>query len=135
MALLIDTSALIALSRRAPDAPQPNFLSTEIAEVPAIVYGEFLTGIELTGSAVLREERRAMARAFVGRYRIVEFDAAAAERWALLSADLQRAGKPIPPNDLIVAASALSRGSGVLVGPKGEAHYRRVPGLRVEVLG
>ena len=37
--------------------------------------------------------------------------------------------------DLAVAAIALQLGFGVLVGPNGEAHFRRVEGLRVEVLG
>jgi tRNA(fMet)-specific endonuclease VapC len=134
VALLIDTSALIALDRRALDSPTPDILSAEVIEVPAIAHAELLKGVELTKSAVARDARRAKARALIERFGLIEFDAAAAERWALLAADLHRAGKPIPSIDLMVAASALSRGAGVLVGPDDEAHFRRVPGLRVEVL-
>jgi len=59
-------------------------------------------------------------------------DAETAERWADLFATLQRAGSLIPANDLTVAATALQVGFGVLVGPRDEAHFRRVPLLRVE---
>lgn len=135
MTLLIDTSALIALERRPAESASPPPHRDEVIELPTIVYAELMEGVERTKSAVQREARRTRARTLVERFRMVAFDAAAAERWSVLSADFHRAGKPIPPNDLIVAASALARGYGVLVGPKGEAHFRRVPGLRVEVLG
>ena len=57
-----------------------------------------------------------------------------AERWAELFATLSRRGRLIPANDLAVAATALHLGFGVLVGPQDEAHFRSVPGLRVERL-
>jgi len=41
----------------------------------------------------------------------------------------------IPSNDLCVAATALHLDFGVLVGPREEGRFRRVPVLRVEVLG
>ena len=66
---------------------------------------------------------------------LIEFGIEAAGRWAIVFADLHRAGALIPSNDLAVAAIALQLGFGVLVGPSGEAHFRRVEGLRVEVLG
>jgi len=37
-------------------------------------------------------------------------------------------------SDLSVAATALKRGVGVLVGPRDEAHFRQVPDLWVVVL-
>jgi predicted nucleic acid-binding protein len=40
----------------------------------------------------------------------------------------------VPANDLAVAATALSLGFGVLVGPAGEERFRMIPGLRVETL-
>ena len=134
MALLIDTSALITLERRGLDASAEALTGRELFAVPTIVWAELLSGVELTKSAVQREARRARARALIAALALVEFDEAAAVRWALLFADLARSGKKIPPIDLMVAASALARGDGVLVGPDDEAHFRRVPGLRVEVL-
>ena len=63
---------------------------------------------------------------------IIDFDSNIAERWAELFAQLSKRGRLIPSNDLAVAATARQLGYGVLVGPKDEAHFRRIPGLRVE---
>jgi predicted nucleic acid-binding protein len=49
--------------------------------------------------------------------------------------ELRRSGNPVPSNDAQVAATALGLGFGVLVGPTGEEHFRRVEGLTVRVLG
>jgi predicted nucleic acid-binding protein len=65
---------------------------------------------------------------------VVDFGLPVAERWAELFATLHRQGQLIPANDLAVASTALYLGFGVLVGPRDEAHFRSVPGLRVEVL-
>lgn len=62
---------------------------------------------------------------------MVEFDRPVAERWADLFAQLTRAGTMIPANDLAIAATAIHLDYAVLLGPKGEAHYERVKGLRV----
>ena len=65
---------------------------------------------------------------------MIEFDVAIARVWADLFATLSRAGRPIPANGLAVAATASHLGYAVLVGPRDEAHFRRVPGLRCETL-
>jgi predicted nucleic acid-binding protein len=66
---------------------------------------------------------------------VVDFDAAIAAHWADIFTELRRAGSAIPSNDLAVAATARHLDFGVLVGPRDEDHFRRAPGLRVEVLG
>ncbi len=77
--------------------------------------------------------RRSKIRAFISRIPIVEFGPEIAERWADLFAILHRKGRLIPANDLAVA-TAFHLGFRVLVGPHDEAHFRRVPELRVEPL-
>jgi predicted nucleic acid-binding protein len=52
-----------------------------------------------------------------------------------LFAELSQAGTMIPQNDLAVAATARTLGFGVLVGPNDEAHFRKVRGLMVRVVG
>ena len=54
--------------------------------------------------------------------------------WARLFAQLSRAGRLIPANDLAVAATARHLGFSVLVGPSDEAHFSRVPDLDVRTL-
>lgn len=92
-------------------------------------------GVRLADSAARATARRARIEALVERLPIVEFDRPIADRWADLFADLTKTGAIVPSNDLVVAATALHLGFGVLLGSRGEAHYERVPGLRVARLG
>jgi predicted nucleic acid-binding protein len=42
-----------------------------------------------------------------------------------------KAGTMIPANDLQVAATSIHLNFTVLLGPKGNTHFEKVPGLRV----
>ena len=133
MGLVIDTSALVALERRAGD--WSDTLPDEPGVMAAIVFAELLVGVKMADSRRRAAARRAKIDALLATMPIVEFGQAQAERWADLYGRLSRSGKLIPANDLAVAATALELEYGVLVGPVDEAHFRRVPNLRVVVLG
>lgn len=133
MGLVIDTSALVALERS--DADWSNALPDEPAVVAAVVYAELLVGVQMADSRKRAASRRAKIDALLATVPLVDFGLAQAERWAVLFSQLSRAGTLIPANDLVVAATALELDYGVLVGPADEAHFRRVPKLRVVVLG
>ena len=134
MGIVIDTSALVALERAGSAWALPQSLAGTDAALPAIVLAELVSGVHLADTPVRAASRRAKVSALVSRVPVVEFGAVIAERWGELFAVLDRAGTPIPSNDLAVAATADSLGFDVLVGPAGEEHFRRVPELRVEVL-
>ena len=139
MGLLIDTSAVVALERgagagAAAGSSWEGALSDEPVAVPSIVYAELLVGVRLAGSPERAASRQKKIDALMARAPVIEFGSEAAERWAHLFADLRRAGTLIPSHDLVVAATALNIGFGVLVGPSDEGHFRSVQGLRVEVL-
>lgn len=136
MGLVIDTSAIVAIER-APTDWESGLLAIadEPTVLPAIVYAELLVGVQLADSAARAERRRAKLAAILARAPIISFDPEIAERWAELFAILSREGRLIPSNDLAVAATASHLGFGVLVGPRDEAHFRSVPGLRVEPVG
>ena len=135
MGLLIDTSALVALERSAaPLEAALSFAGDEPAGLPAVVYAELLVGVLLADSPARAAARQSRIEALAARAPVVEFGREAAERWAGLFLELRSEGALIPGNDLIVAATALHLGFGVLVGSGDEGHFRRVPGLRVEVL-
>lgn len=135
MGLVIDTSALVALERGREGWERAlSTLGDEPVAVPAIVCAELTVGVLLAATASRAATRRAKIRALVANAPVVDFTEPIAERWAQLFVDLIRAGQLIPSNDLAVAATALHLGFGVLVGPRDEAHFRRVPELRVERL-
>ncbi len=135
MGLVIDTSALVATERAGESWDRAlAAMGDEAAAVPAIVYAELLVGVELANDPARAASRRARIEALVSRVPLVEFGAGAAGHWARLFAGLSRAGRLIPANDLVVAATALFLEFGVLVGPRDEGHFRAVPGLRVEAV-
>ncbi|MEX1998789.1 MAG: PIN domain-containing protein [Gemmatimonadales bacterium] len=131
MGLVLDTSALIALERDNADGATLERVLTEPAALPAIVYAELLVGAHLADSPTRAARRRDRVDAVAQAIGIVDFTTEVAERWAELFAELSRAGGLIPANDLAVAATARHLDYGVLVGPEGEGHFRRVAGLRV----
>jgi predicted nucleic acid-binding protein len=133
MGLLIDTSALVALERS--NTGWSEGLPNEPAAMAAIVYAELLVGAKMAESRRRAAARRAKIDALLAAMPVVDFGLEAAERWADLYSHLGRRGQLIPANDLVVAATALELEYGVLVGPTDEAHFRRVPNLRVVVLG
>jgi tRNA(fMet)-specific endonuclease VapC len=133
MGLVIDTSALVALERS--NTVWSEGLPDEPAAIAAIVFAELLVGVNMAESRRRAAGRRAKIEALITITRVVDFGLAAAERWADLYTELSRRGQLIPSNDLVVAATALELEYGVLVGPTDEAHFRRVPKLRVVVLG
>lgn len=107
----------------------------EVVTLPAIVYAEILVGVALADTPERASRRRGRLEDLVAITGVVDFGQGIAERWASLFAELSREGRLIPANDLAVAATALHLSFGVLVGPAEEEHFRRVPGLRVEIIG
>lgn len=136
MGLVIDTSALVAVERGGTDLESELAgLAGEPVVLPAIVYAELLAGVRLADTPARASERRAKVAGLLARVPVVPFGPGAAERWGEIFVALRRSGTPIPSNDLTVAATALDLDFGVLIGPDEDAHFRRVPGLRVECLG
>lgn len=132
MGLVIDTSALVAVERGGGALTQPG--SGETVALPAIVLAELLVGVRMADSATRAAARQRKVEALLDRVAVVPFDRYVAERWADLFDRLRKNGTVIPSNDLCVAATALHLDFGVLVGPRDEEHFRRIPELRVEVL-
>lgn len=141
MGLVIDTSALIALERRATSfsreadwAELLPLLAAEPVAIPAIVVAELLSGVALADTAIRAAARRARVEALMAHVPVVDFDVAIAAQWARLFGVLSKSGQLIPSNDLAVAATAEHLGFGVLVGPTDEKHFRNIKGLRIELL-
>jgi predicted nucleic acid-binding protein len=106
---------------RVPGAPIP-------ALAPTVV------GRRLADTPGRAAQRRARLEALRQHLNPIPFDDAIAEHYADIFAELSLAGTLIPSNDMMVAPTARSLDLPVLVGPRDEAHFRRVSQLRVEVL-
>lgn len=135
MGLVIDTSALVELERSGSEwIAKLGEIGDEVVALPAIVYGELLTGVELAGNAKRAATRQAKIDALVAAIGVFPFSQEIAAEWATLFASLSKRGAMIPSNDLMVAATARHLGFGVLVGARDERHFRQVPKLTVRSL-
>ncbi len=134
MGVVVDTSALVAFERVGGGWERLfDDVGDEAIALPAVVLAEILVGVQLARGR-RADRKRASVDAFVQRVQLVSFGREIAERWAELFARLRRRGELIPANDLAVAATAVHLGFGVLVGDRGEGHFRRIPDLQVKLV-
>lgn len=128
--LILDTSAYSRL-RRGHEAVLDALAGAEVILVPATVLGELEAGFEL-GSRV-KENRTVLAEflaePFVG---VLETTPAVARRYGQVFARLRRAGKPIPVNDIWIAAATIDSGGHLLTFDR---DFRHVEGLDHTLLG
>lgn len=124
MNVCLDTNAYTALKRGAASVTAI-LESAEEVLVPAIVLGELLAGFQ-TGS---RAERNAdELEEFLRRpgVLVVDVDRRVAERYGLLFKALKMIGRPVPTNDLWIAAVAVETGSRLL---SDDSHFDQIPGV------
>jgi len=92
-----------------------------------------ITLAELTfGSLKSSDPARNDARlaALVERLVVLPFESSAIPAYAAIRLALERAGTPIGPNDMLIAAQAMAAGLVMVTGNRRE--FDRVPGLTVE---
>ncbi len=132
--LALDTSALVELERLLILDQPVELPKEERVVIPAIVWAEALTGVRLADTSLRAARRRAHLEAIRRQTAVEAFTVDMAEHYADIYAELASQGALIPQNDIAVAATCRSLGSGVLVGPHDEEHFRRVAKLEVTVI-
>jgi len=80
--------------------------------------------------SVRMAENLDLLHAFFSPYTSLPFDDACAEHYGAIRADLGRSGRPIGPNDLLIAATARSHDLTLVTSNTRE--FSRVVGLRLE---
>ena len=93
----------------------------------SIVKAELLFGAH---KSARRDANLALLRSLFARFPSLSFNDAAAEHYARIRADLARAGTPIGPNDLFIAAIALAEN--VTLVTHNVREFSRVPNLMLE---
>ena len=127
MRVLLDTSAYSAFLRGHPQIKRVVRQADQIVLNP-VVLGELRAGFRRGRKRPRNEEllERLLASP---RVRTVDIAAETAERYAHIMNFLWDAGKPIPTNDIWIAASAMEYGLRLLTL---DAHYRRLPQVLVD---
>lgn len=124
MTLLLDTNAYTALARGHPIVADRVREARRVL-LSMVVVGELLAGFR-HGSRE-RENRRVLDEFLSTPYfDTIEINWRTAERFSLIWIDLRKKGRPIPTNDLWIAAHAMETGGELL---SFDRHFREVPGL------
>ena len=126
---LLDTNICIyAINGRSPKIVD-KFKSQPIGEIAlsAVTLAELEYG---ASKSAHRDRNRLMLIGFVSPFKILPFDGRDAEMFGILRAYLERAGTPIGPYDLQIAAQAAARDCVVVTNNVRE--FERIPGLKVE---
>lgn len=122
--LLLDTNLYVAFKRGDDDAVELLRLADEV-HLSTVVLGELLAGFA-AGSREKRNREELTAFLESPRVRIDAVDEGTADFYGRIFALLRRKGRPIPTNDLWIAATALQHG---LVLATRDDHFAAIEGL------
>jgi tRNA(fMet)-specific endonuclease VapC len=122
---LLDTNAAIA--RIGNDPLLVKLLAdTDEVFVPSIVLGELYYGAERSGRV---QENLAQVEAFAAGRVVLVCDTATARLYGRIAQQLRRKGRPIPQNDIWIAATALQYDLTLVTR---DEHFKQVEGLALE---
>ena len=126
---LLDTNVCIRILNGSSPSVAARLQATSPAEVRlcALVKAELLYGAR--HSSRVDQNLRLLHR-FFGPIVSLPFDDRCAEEAAFIRLDLERSGRPIGPNDLLIAATA--RAHDLVLVTHNTREFGRVPGLRIE---
>lgn len=122
--LLLDTNMYVAFKRGDDDTVELLRLADEV-HLSTVVLGELLAGFAV-GSRERRNREELTAFLESPRVRIDTVDEGTADFYGRIFALLRRKGRPIPTNDLWIAAAALQHG---LVLATRADHFAAIEGL------
>ncbi len=123
--LLLDTNAVIALQQK--DTVLLALLEfEEDIFIPAVVIGELYYGAYKSGRA---EKNRQTVAAFAKSRVILNCDSSTGDAYGQIKYALRLKGRPIPENDMWIAALTLQY-DGILISR--DAHYAEIENLRIQ---
>ena len=121
--MILDTNAVSAVADNQA-AAVPIFSSAASIELPAIVLGEYRFGI---AQSRRRKEYEKWLEELIAATRVLSVDEETSKHYAQIRSELKKAGKPIPSNDLWIAALARQHRLPLM---SQDAHFDAVPGLK-----
>lgn len=127
--ILLDTNAYAAFKKG--DAPALDVVRTaESLILSTVVIGELLAGFS-AGRREADNRRELTTFAESSRVSVLDVDALTADFYAAVWMQLRRKGRPIPSNDLWIAATALQHDLAVFTYDR---HFQGIDGLRIGVV-
>jgi tRNA(fMet)-specific endonuclease VapC len=125
---LLDTNACIRILNGSSPSVAARLQGTNPSDVRlcSVVKAELLYGAR---KSVRVDENLRLLRRFFAPFVSLAFDDRCADEAGLIRLDLERSGRPIGPNDLLIAATA--RAHDLVLVTANTREFGRVPGLRV----
>jgi predicted nucleic acid-binding protein len=124
--VIVDTNALSAFADGSALAIAALQAASEVS-VPVIVLGEFRYGIMHSRR---HREYEAWLEEYLPAFRVLEVTVETTVEYALLRSELRHLGRPIPANDVWIAALCRQHGLPLL---SRDAHFDHVKRLRRQV--
>ena len=124
MRILLDSNAYSAFMRGSEDVRELIGDAEEVL-VSAVVVGELLYGFR---QGARYERNRTELRSFLGRsyVSLVAVGSVTADRYSRVMSALKAKGRPIPTNDVWIAAHAMETGADLV---SADAHFEHVDGI------
>ena len=125
---MLDTNIVSALARN-PHGP----VTQQIAAVgPDAVCVSIITASELRYGCAKKGSAKLLAQieAIIQSLQVLPLDVPADHEYARIRAELEAAGRPIGPNDLLIAAHAYALGAVLVTANISE--FERIEGLKIE---
>ena len=129
MKYYLDTNIIIyAINGRYPAiAEHFKIVNPSLIAIPSIVTAEIEYGARKSRDYNTTME---LYNSFFSAFKIVSFDNDMASKYGIIRSELEKDGKIIGPNDLIIASTVLAR-DGILV-TNNVKEFKRVEGLELE---
>ena len=102
-------------------------ISSKNIKIPSMVKAELITGAYKSHDV---EDNMNKTKRFLDPYEVIPFDEDASEIYGKIRAEMEAKGKSIGANDMVIAATVLSRGGTLVTSDTKE--FGRVEGLRIE---
>lgn len=122
---LLDTNIVIALFASDSNVQSKLEQASEVL-IPSIVFGELYYGARKSGRVEANVQR---VDELLASSAVLDSDGETAQQYAIIKNDLRLKGKPIPENDIWIAALALQHN---LILVTRDAHFQEVPNLAIE---
>ena len=122
---LLDTNIVIALFQPETSVLERLALAAEVF-IPSIVLGELYFGAARSSRPA---ENAARIEEFAAGRSVLSCDGAVAREYGSIKNQLRRKGRPLPENDIWIAAIAQQRGC---VLATRDVHFQEIDGLKVE---
>ncbi|QNL50596.1 type II toxin-antitoxin system VapC family toxin [Olivibacter sp. SDN3] len=123
--IILDTNIIIDLFRG--NSQILNLLDTlERIDLPYVVLAELLLGAYRSSN---REKHLSQIKGFLKKCKIIHSDTDTANIYALIKTELLKKGKPIPENDIWIAAIAQRHNLTLVTRDK---HFKEVSGIKVK---